>query len=122
MAAKYRQNNEQLHANIQSVSNPINAFRLIKRLANAWKELQAEMRSEVAHDYLQNISSGAGPRFPTDVGIDMLLYNQIIAFQEDLNGAAVGLLRLQDTYRLDTRDLANGIVKDVKISNEMTGS
>ena len=31
------------------------------------------------------------------------------------------MLRLQDTYRLDTRDLANGIVKDVKIGNEMSG-
>ncbi|VDO41696.1 unnamed protein product [Haemonchus placei] len=28
--------------------------------------------------------------------------------QEDLTGAAIGLLRLQDTYRLDTKDLADG--------------
>lgn len=27
---------------------------------------------------------------------------------DDLSGAAIGLLRLQDTYRLDTRDLADG--------------
>jgi prolyl 4-hydroxylase len=67
MAAKYRQNNEQLQSNLQSVSNPINAFRLIKRLANAWKELQSEMRSDLADDYLQNISRGEGPRFPTEV-------------------------------------------------------
>jgi hypothetical protein len=67
MAAKYRQSNEQLQANLQSVSNPINAFRLIKRLASAWKELQSEMRSNVADDYIQNISSGGGPRFPTEV-------------------------------------------------------
>jgi len=38
-----------------------------------------------------------------------------------LNGAAVGLLRLQDTYRLDTGDLANGVVKNVKIGNGMSG-
>ena len=105
IAAKYRQSNEQLQTNLQSVSNPINAFRLIKRLSNAWKELQTEMRSDLAEDYLTNISSNGRSRFPTE---------------EDLNGAAVGLIRLQDTYRLDTKDLANGIVKDVKISNEMT--
>ena len=29
-------------------------------------------------------------------------------FKEDLTGAAIGLLRLQDTYRLDTHDLAEG--------------
>lgn len=27
---------------------------------------------------------------------------------DDLSGAAIGLLRLQDTYRLDTKDLADG--------------
>ncbi|KJH44695.1 tetratricopeptide repeat protein [Dictyocaulus viviparus] len=33
--------------------------------------------------------------------------------EEDLTGAAIGLLRLQDTYRLDTKDLADGrIYKD----------
>lgn len=45
----------------------------------------------------------------------------MMEIQEDLNGAAIGLLRLQDTYRLDTRDLANGIVQGVKISTGMTG-
>ncbi|KAL3115904.1 hypothetical protein niasHT_007204 [Heterodera trifolii] len=105
MASKYRQSNEKLQTNIQSVSNPINAFRLIKRLSNAWKELQNEMRADVADEYLQNVTTDGHALFPTD---------------EDLSGAAIGLLRLQDTYRLDTRDLANGFVQDIKIGNEMT--
>lgn len=33
---------------------------------------------------------------------------------------AVGLLRLQDTYRLDTKDIASGIVKDTR-TKPMTG-
>ncbi|ETN81225.1 oxidoreductase, 2OG-Fe(II) oxygenase family protein [Necator americanus] len=32
----------------------------------------------------------------------------------DLTGAAIGLLRLQDTYRLDTRDLAQGRILEVQ--------
>lgn len=105
VAEKYQQNNEQLVSNIPSVSNPINAFRLIKRLTNAWKELQEEMRFDRAKEFLQNISTGTQTQFPSD---------------NDLNGAAIGLLRLQDTYRLDTRDLANGIIQGLKISSGMT--
>uniref|UniRef100_A0A914L6K2 Prolyl 4-hydroxylase alpha-subunit N-terminal domain-containing protein n=1 Tax=Meloidogyne incognita TaxID=6306 RepID=A0A914L6K2_MELIC len=38
---------------------------------------------------------------------------------DDLNGAIQGLLRLQDTYNLKTRDLANGIVEDININKQM---
>ena len=37
-------------------------------------------------------------------------------------GAAIGLLRLQDTYRLSTKDLADGIVGQLKTSRELTGA
>ena len=56
-----------MQTNLLSVSNPINAFRLIKKLAQTWKDLQAEMRSDIAGSYLQNISIQKGSRFPTDV-------------------------------------------------------
>ncbi|CAK5065253.1 unnamed protein product [Meloidogyne enterolobii] len=38
---------------------------------------------------------------------------------DDLNGAIQGLLRLQDTYKLKTKDLANGIVEDININKQM---
>ncbi|CAK5047143.1 unnamed protein product [Meloidogyne enterolobii] len=38
---------------------------------------------------------------------------------DDLNGAIKGLLRLQDTYKLKTNDLANGIVEDININKQM---
>ncbi|VDM79588.1 unnamed protein product [Strongylus vulgaris] len=37
-------------------------------------------------------------------------------------GAAVGLLRLQDTYRLDTRDLANGRILEVQGNFTLNGN
>uniref|UniRef100_A0A914D6M8 Prolyl 4-hydroxylase alpha-subunit N-terminal domain-containing protein n=1 Tax=Acrobeloides nanus TaxID=290746 RepID=A0A914D6M8_9BILA len=63
------------------------------------------MKHDVSNDFLQNISTTARYSFPQD---------------EDLSGAAIGLLRLQDTYRLDTHDLARGIVMGKKISEELS--
>ena len=40
---------------------------------------------------------------------------------EDLNGAAVALMRLQDTYQLDTHALANGNLLGKKYSRQLTG-
>lgn len=39
---------------------------------------------------------------------------------EDLNGAAVALIRLQDTYNLETASLARGELNGVQYSSEMT--
>lgn len=41
---------------------------------------------------------------------------------EDLNGAAVALTRLQDTYRLDTSSLARGELNGVKYSTELSAA
>lgn len=40
---------------------------------------------------------------------------------EDLNGAAVALMRLQDTYKLDTHALAEGMLLGKKYSRHLTG-
>lgn len=78
---------------------------MIKRLTNAWKELEERMRSDTAEEFIQNVSRSGSTLFPSN---------------EDLSGAVIGLLRLQDTYRLDTKDLANGIINGRKISKEFT--
>lgn len=41
---------------------------------------------------------------------------------EDLNGAAVALMRLQDTYKLDTHALANGNLLGKTYSRQLTGN
>lgn len=40
---------------------------------------------------------------------------------EDLTGAAEALLRLQDTYKLDTSTLARGQISGTKQSHELRG-
>lgn len=89
------------------VSNPINAFRMIKRLTNAWKDIEDQMRNDNADEFLNNVSTNVLAKFPKD---------------EDLAGAAIGIMRLQDTYRLDTHDLANGFVNGHRISKPLTGN
>lgn len=46
MVEKYKSKNVDVHKNLESVSNPINAFRMIKRLSETWKTLQRKMLTD----------------------------------------------------------------------------
>ena len=41
--------------------------------------------------------------------------------EEDLNGAAVALMRLQDTYKLETAQVARGVLNGVQYSTGLSG-
>uniref|UniRef100_A0A1I8AHF3 procollagen-proline 4-dioxygenase n=1 Tax=Steinernema glaseri TaxID=37863 RepID=A0A1I8AHF3_9BILA len=100
--AKYEENNARLAKNgVQEVMNPINAFRLIKEMTSTWKEVEHKMRNNNADFFIRNFTETRTSAYPT---------------AEDLSGAATGLLRLQDTYRLDTTDLANGKIRKIQYS------
>jgi len=80
------------------VENPLNSYLIIKKLTADFKELQKVVeggRTENLFTNFTNQRTGMNLKWPSD---------------EDLNGAAVGLMRLQDTYKLDTANLAKGIV------------
>ncbi|KAG5881337.1 hypothetical protein JTB14_020587 [Gonioctena quinquepunctata] len=90
------------------VSNPINAYTLVKRLTTDWRHVEELMASVITHDYLANITYFKETmKFPTE---------------EDLNGAAVALTRLQDTYRLDTSSLARGELNGIKFNAELSAA
>jgi len=79
------------------IGNPLDSFLLIKKLTSDWNTIQELVQNE-GENFLNNITlerQSLGLRWPKN---------------EDLNGAAVGLLRLQDTYRLDTSSLADGVL------------
>lgn len=42
-------------------------------------------------------------------------------FQEDLTGAATAIFRLQDVYKLNTKDLSNGKIFDVGSNQNLSG-
>lgn len=91
---------------LEYLSNPINAFRLTKRLTTDWREVENLMLEDVGSMFIENVTNYRNVlKFPTD---------------EDLNGAATALTRLQDTYKLETSSLARGELNGVKYSSEMT--
>lgn len=85
--------------------NPINAYLLTKRLTNDWKDLEAIM-TDASSQFISNITHYRDVmKFPSD---------------EDLVGATNALIRLQDTYNLETSSLARGELNGVQYSTQMS--
>lgn len=88
------------------IANPINAYLLTKRLTSDWKIVEQVMSHDVSSEFLENVTMHRDfMKFPSD---------------EDLNGAAAALIRLQDTYNLDTASIARGELNGVKYSSQMS--
>ncbi|KAG8235127.1 hypothetical protein J437_LFUL012323 [Ladona fulva] len=106
-AAEYAKEHEEASQDVQLyLSNPINAYLLVKRLTTDWKEVEASMVDDAGQGFIENITSYRDVlKFPSD---------------EDLNGAAVALMRLQDTYKLDTASVARGELNGVQYSTALS--
>jgi len=50
-------------------------------------------------------------------------YREFLKFptDEDLTGAATALIRLQDTYKLDTASVARGELNGIQYSTQLSG-
>lgn len=106
-AAEYAKEHDEASQDVQLyLSNPINAYLLVKRLTTDWKEVESSMMDDVGVGFVENITS----------------YREILKFpsDEDLNGAAVALMRLQDTYKLDTASVARGELNGVQYSTALS--
>lgn len=105
----YAREHEEASRNIQQyLSNPINAYLLVKRLTTDWKKVEELITEDVGKSFVANITNSRSDlKFPTD---------------EDLNGAAVALMRLQDTYKLETAQVARGVLNGVQYSTGLTGT
>uniref|UniRef100_A0A674AW03 procollagen-proline 4-dioxygenase n=1 Tax=Salmo trutta TaxID=8032 RepID=A0A674AW03_SALTR len=78
------------------LGNPVNAFKLMKRLNTEWGDLESLVLKDTKDGFISNLTLQR-QHFPTD---------------EDQTGAAKALLRLQDTYRLDTNTISTGDLPD----------
>ncbi|XP_037812178.1 prolyl 4-hydroxylase subunit alpha-2-like [Lucilia sericata] len=74
--------------------NPVNKYLLTKRLTNDWERIENVMQYQEGENSLKIIEKHS---------VD----------ENELEGAIDGLLRLQDTYRLNTTDIAQGILKGI---------
>ncbi|GJQ82951.1 hypothetical protein Trydic_g5951 [Trypoxylus dichotomus] len=103
---EYTEQYDKASEDIQSyVANPVNAYLLVKKLTTDWKQVEDLITKNVGEDVVTNLSH----------------YKDVMTFpsDEDLSGAALALMRLQDTYRLDTASLANGEIQGVKYTSQL---
>ncbi|XP_013142464.1 PREDICTED: prolyl 4-hydroxylase subunit alpha-2-like [Papilio polytes] len=103
----YRREHELAMADVDNyLGNPINAFTLIKRLTTDLDVIQN--RIKLGTDYVRNVTTNSAEvRYPTE---------------EDLTGAAQALTRLQNTYKLDIGELAQGRLNGIVYSAALTAS
>lgn len=85
---------------VKYITNPLNAFLLIKRSTSDIKLIT--------------------DRFPSKTKEFFVNVYKLLPSSEDLFGAVEGLIRLQVIYRLKSVDFANGIIDGTKLRSELT--
>ncbi|KAG9267571.1 prolyl 4-hydroxylase subunit alpha-1 isoform X1 [Astyanax mexicanus] len=74
------------------LGHPVNSFKLMKRLNKEWGEVEDLVLKDMSDGFISNLT----------------IQRQYFPNDEDQTGAAKALLRLQDTYRLDTHTISSG--------------
>ncbi|XP_074528953.1 prolyl 4-hydroxylase subunit alpha-2 isoform X2 [Halichoeres trimaculatus] len=74
------------------LAHPVNAYKLMKRLNTEWSELETLVLQNPSDGFISNMST----------------HRQYFPDQEDETGAAKALMRLQDTYQLDSEAFSRG--------------
>ncbi|KAJ8318338.1 hypothetical protein KUTeg_003429 [Tegillarca granosa] len=86
------------------IGNPVNAYLFMKRFTLDWDRYTADLLTESTSDN--------GVTFKEKINA----LKEELPTYEDLNGAVAALLRLQDTYKLDTDKLAHGDIRGIQSS------
>ncbi|XP_078480178.1 prolyl 4-hydroxylase subunit alpha-2 isoform X2 [Lampetra planeri] len=74
------------------LAHPVNAYKLMKRLNTEWSELESLVLQNPSDRFISNMS----------------IHRQYFPDEEDETGAAKALMRLQDTYQLDSEAFSRG--------------
>ncbi|KAM9462494.1 prolyl 4-hydroxylase subunit alpha-1a isoform 1-T1 [Clarias gariepinus] len=74
------------------LGHPVNAFKLMKRLNTEWGEVEDLVLKDMSDGFISNLT----------------IQRQYFPSDEDQAGAAKALLRLQDTYKLETHAISTG--------------
>ncbi|XP_032885765.1 prolyl 4-hydroxylase subunit alpha-2 isoform X3 [Amblyraja radiata] len=86
------------------LGHPVNAYKLMKRLNTEWVKLESLVLQHTSDGFIANLSIQR-QHFPTD---------------EDESGAAKALMRLQDTYKLDSDSISKGRLPGVQYLVSLT--
>ncbi|XP_028668628.1 prolyl 4-hydroxylase subunit alpha-2-like [Erpetoichthys calabaricus] len=80
------------------VSNPVAAFKLVKRVKWDWMAMEQLVRQDPSHGFLDNLT----------------MKSQFLPANNEIEGIAMGLIRLQETYQLLPETIAEGRLPGVK--------
>ncbi|XP_001371555.2 prolyl 4-hydroxylase subunit alpha-2 [Monodelphis domestica] len=80
------------------LSHPVNAYKLVKRLNTDWPALENMVLQDSTSDFIANFT----------------MQRQLFPTEEDETGAAIALMRLQDTYKLDPDTISKGDLPGTK--------
>ncbi|XP_071987070.1 prolyl 4-hydroxylase subunit alpha-1 isoform X3 [Engystomops pustulosus] len=86
------------------LGHPVNAFKLMKRLNTEWLELENLVLKDMSDGFISNLT----------------IQRQYFPSDEDQTGAARALIRLQDTYNLDTETISKGNLPGVHHKSTLT--
>lgn len=86
------------------LAHPVNAYKLVKRLNTEWSELESLVLQNPSDGFISNMS----------------VHRQFFPDEEDETGAAKALMRLQDTYQLDSEAFAQGKLPGVYSDARLT--
>uniref|UniRef100_A0A2D4PBE0 procollagen-proline 4-dioxygenase n=1 Tax=Micrurus surinamensis TaxID=129470 RepID=A0A2D4PBE0_MICSU len=78
------------------LAHPVNAYKLVKRLNKEWLELENLVLEDMSKGFITNLT----------------VQRQFFPDEEDETGAAKALMRLQDTYKLDSETISKGEFPD----------
>ncbi|XP_054611799.1 prolyl 4-hydroxylase subunit alpha-2 isoform X2 [Dunckerocampus dactyliophorus] len=74
------------------LAHPVNAYKFMKRLNTEWSQLESLVLQNPSDGFISNMTA----------------HRQYFPDQDDETGAAKALMRLQDTYRLDSEAFSKG--------------
>uniref|UniRef100_A0A3P8W287 procollagen-proline 4-dioxygenase n=1 Tax=Cynoglossus semilaevis TaxID=244447 RepID=A0A3P8W287_CYNSE len=86
------------------LAHPVNAYKLMKRLNTEWSEVESLVLQNPSDGFISNMS----------------MHRQYFPDKEDETGAAKALMRLQDTYQLDSEAFSRGKLPGVHSSAMLT--
>lgn len=90
------------------VLSPVNSYLLIKRLIQDWELFVSKISKVSPEQLIQRVAAERGRR------------KSMYPNKNDLTMAAVGLMKLQDTYRLSVAQIAEGRIPGVTLSQHMS--
>lgn len=87
------------------IGNPLQAYQLVKRLTIDWRSINEMFTQDKQWQEIKRLTQD---------------YKSIMPSDDDLHGAALAIVRLQDTYNLTETQLASGQIQDYSSSIQMT--